>query len=53
MAQAGAEPPPSLTDEANTESFFKILVEPQWGQGVPFQSLERTSSSLSFPHFAQ
>jgi hypothetical protein len=39
--------------EANTESFFVNLVEPQWGHGVPSQLLDRTSTSLSFSHFSQ
>jgi hypothetical protein len=50
MPHAGAAsdmPPPA---DANTESFFSSRVDPQWGQAVPFQSLDRTSSSLSFPH---
>jgi len=33
--------------EANTESLFSSLVEPQCGQGVPFHSVDRTSTSLS------
>ena len=48
-AEAVAPPP----DEANTESFFSRRVEPQCGQRVPFQSLERTSTSLSVSHAAQ
>jgi hypothetical protein len=43
--------PPAL--EAKTESFFDNLVEPQCGQGVPAQSLERTRISLSLLHFSQ
>jgi hypothetical protein len=43
--------PPAL--EAKTESFFDNLVEPQRGQGVPAQSLERTRISLSLLHFSQ
>jgi hypothetical protein len=34
-------------DEANTESFFISFFEPQCGHLVPFQLLERTSTSLS------
>lgn len=44
-------PPPAL--EANTESFFASFSEPQCGHFVPSQLLERTSTSLSFPHFPQ
>jgi hypothetical protein len=33
--------------EENTESFLDSFLEPQWGQGVPFQSEDRTSTSLS------
>jgi hypothetical protein len=40
-------------EEANTENFLSSFVEPQYGHGVPCQSLERTRSSLSFPHFPQ
>lgn len=47
---ASAASPPL---EANTDSFFSSLVEPQCGQGVPFQSLDRTSTSLSFAHSQQ
>jgi len=50
--QAGGSSPPPEPD-ANTESFFNSFVEPQCGQGVPFQSVERTSSSLSRLHVAQ
>jgi hypothetical protein len=41
------------TLEAKTDNFFEIFFEPHFGQGVPCQLLERTSSSLSFPHFSQ
>jgi hypothetical protein len=52
MAQASppASPPPL---EANTESFFSSFGEPQRGQVVPFQSLDRTSTSLSWLQLAQ
>jgi hypothetical protein len=33
--------------EAKTESFFSNFTEPQRGHFVPFQSVERTSTSLS------
>jgi hypothetical protein len=33
--------------EAKTESFFCNFTEPHCGHFVPFQSLERTSTSLS------
>jgi hypothetical protein len=39
------------TVEANTDSFLLNRVDPQWGHGVPDQSLFRTSTSLSFLHF--
>lgn len=42
-----------LTEEAKVENFFVSRVEPHLGQGVPCQSLERTSSSLSAPHLSQ
>jgi hypothetical protein len=50
---AASESPPPLVLEAKTESFFESLGEPQWGHGVPSQSLERTRISLSFRHFSQ
>jgi hypothetical protein len=50
--QEGSAPPSALED-ANTESFFVKATDPQCGHFVPFQSLERTSTSLSFSHFAQ
>jgi hypothetical protein len=33
--------------DAKTESFFSSRFEPHFGHGVPFQSVERTSTSLS------
>jgi len=39
--------------EANVENFFSNRVDPQWGHLVPFQSLERTSTSLSLSHLPQ
>jgi hypothetical protein len=39
--------------EANTENFLDNFFEPQCGQAVPFQSLERTRISLSRAHFSQ
>lgn len=52
MAQAPplASPAPL---EANTENFLSSLWEPQCGQGVPCQALERTSTSLSLPQSSQ
>jgi hypothetical protein len=47
MGQAGGASF-ELTLEAKTESFFCSLVEPQWGQGMPFQRDERARISLSF-----
>jgi hypothetical protein len=55
MAQlaASGHPPASAAPDAEekTESFLLNRVDPQWGQGVPDQSLLRTSTSLSFLHF--
>jgi hypothetical protein len=45
--------PPSAVADANTDSFLVNLSEPQCGHFVPVQSLERTSTSLSFSHFPQ
>ncbi len=45
-------PPPAMLD-ANVENFFSSRVEPHFGHGVPFQSDDRTSTSLSLPHFSQ
>ena len=50
--QDGSEPAPAVL-EAKTENFFDSFFEPQCGQGVPCQSLERTRISLSFSHFSQ
>lgn len=44
---APSSPAPSPPLEAKTESFLASLVEPQCGQAVPSQWLERTSTSLS------
>jgi hypothetical protein len=40
-------------EDANTENFFSSFFDPQCGQAVAFDLLERTSTSLSFPHFSQ
>jgi hypothetical protein len=57
MAQlaASGHPPASDVpmDEEKTDNFLLKRVDPQWGQGVPDQSLLRTSTSLSFLHFPQ
>lgn len=55
MPQAGASvpPPPSLTFDAKTESFFASLVEPQCGHLVPFHFEDRTSTSLSWLQWLQ
>lgn len=65
LAQAQHPPPPSVPTpqaeaslspellEAKVENFFSNRVEPQRGQRVPFQLLERTNTSLSLSHFAQ
>lgn len=42
-----ASPGPPGTEAANVENFLDMLVEPQCGQGVPFQSDDRTRTSLS------
>jgi hypothetical protein len=39
--------------EANTENFLSSFWEPQCGQAVPFQALERTNTSLSLPQPSQ
>lgn len=49
--QVAPSSPP--TDEANTESFFDNRVDPHCGHLVPFQSVERTSTSLSFLQASQ
>jgi hypothetical protein len=48
---ASEDCPPTL--EANTDNFFVKRFAPHCGQAVPFQRLERTRTSLSFPHFSQ
>lgn len=45
LEQEGASPPALL--EAKVENFFASFFDPQCGQGVPFQRLERTNTSLS------
>jgi hypothetical protein len=52
VPQAIGSPPPALL-EAKVENFFSNLVDPQWGHWTPFQSLDRTSTSLSLSHFPQ
>jgi hypothetical protein len=52
LAGTGALVLPPLA-EAKVENFFSSFAEPHWGHFAPFQSLERTSISLSFPHFSQ
>jgi hypothetical protein len=47
---ASSLPPP---DDANTDSFFESLVEPQWGHFAPCHLLDRTNISLSCSHFPQ
>lgn len=46
MPQAGASSPPPAP-EANTEIFLDRRRDPQCGQRVPFQSVDRVSTSLS------
>lgn len=52
LSQEEASLPPALA-EAKTENFFSSFVEPHCGHLAPFQLLERTRISLSFPHFSQ
>ncbi len=49
--QAGASLPALV--EAKVENFFASFFDPQCGQGVPSQRLERTSTSLSFSQSLQ
>jgi hypothetical protein len=49
--QTGASSAPLL--DANTDNFLLNFVEPQCGQAVPSHLMDRTSNSLSFPHFPQ
>ena len=58
--QSPPPPPPPLgletapaVDEANTENFFSNRVDPHFGQRVPFQSEDRTNTSLSWSHAPQ
>jgi hypothetical protein len=50
--QDGASPPPAGA-EAKVENFFASFFEPQCGHFVPFQSVERTSNSLSLSQASQ
>ena len=50
--QEGSEAP-SAGPDAKTENFLVNFGEPQCGHFVPVQSLERTSTSLSFSQFSQ
>ena len=48
IGQEGPGPADGLAIfEENTDNFLSNLVEPQWGQRVPFQREERTRISLS------
>lgn len=49
--QTGAESPATL--EAKVENFLDSFFDPQCGQGVPSQRLERTSTSLSLSQLPQ
>lgn len=49
--QDGADSPATL--EAKVENFLASFFDPQWGQGVPSQRLERTSTSLSRSQLSQ
>jgi hypothetical protein len=48
-----ASPAEAAALAANVENFFSSLAEPQRGHFVPFQRLERTSTSLSSPQPSQ
>lgn len=50
--QTGASPPPAVA-EAKVENFLDSFFDPQCGQGVPSQRLERTSTSLSRSQLSQ
>ena len=51
--QDGASPLPPAVADAKVENFLDNCLDPQCGQGVPSQRLERTSTSLSFSQLAQ
>jgi len=53
LAHIGASFPPPELAEAKTENFLDNFFDPQCGQAVPFQALERTRISLSRSHFPQ
>lgn len=44
---------PDALEAANVENSFERRWEPHRGQGVPFQSAERTSTSESAPQASQ
>jgi len=46
-------PASAAPEDANTDSFLVSFFDPQFGQDVPSHLLDRTSTSLSFPHFPQ
>jgi hypothetical protein len=51
QAAVSEESPAPL--DANTDNFFVNRFDPHLGHGVPVHWLERTSISLSAPHFPQ
>lgn len=51
--QAGASPLRPAVAEAKVENFLASFFDPQCGQGVPSQRLERTSTSLSRSQLSQ
>ena len=53
LHDGGADEPPVLDVDANTENFLLKRVDPHLGQGVPSQAVERTNTSESFPHASQ
>ena len=50
-ARSAAPPPATLA--AKVENFFSSRVDPHLGQRVPFQSLDRTKTSLSLLQASQ
>jgi len=52
LQEAPSEDPPPML-EAKTDNFFVSCFAPHFGQAVPCQRLDRTSISLSVPHFSQ
>jgi hypothetical protein len=51
--QDGAADASSPPLEAKTDNFLVNRLDPHFGQAVPAQRLDRTSTSESSPHFPQ